>query len=100
VRPLVFALVIDEDDVCYDSASFSIEVHDFDAIVAGMSYMDVEITVQVSSVMDDDVSLDPHDTPHASHYVHCPLLPLTIIICPLLIFIICFRGMCLTVWTL
>jgi len=40
--------------------------------LAGMSYVDVVITVPTSSVMTDDVSLDPLDTPHASSLCSLP----------------------------
>ena len=66
---------VDEDDACYDSNSVSIEVHDSDAIVAGMSYVDVVLTVPTSSVMVDYVSLDPLDTPHAFPLCSLPSPP-------------------------
>jgi len=63
---------VNEDDVCYDSASFSIEVYDFDAIVARMSYVDVVLTVPASSIMVDNASPDPLDTPYASPLCSLP----------------------------
>jgi len=63
---------VDEDDSCFDSNNVLIEVHDSVATPIGMSYVDVEITVPASSVMDDDVSLDPLDTPHASPLCSLP----------------------------
>jgi len=68
---LSVSVSVDEDDAYYDSDSSVIEVHDSDAIVAGMSYVDVVLTVPTSSVMTGDVSLDPLYTSHAS-----PLCPL------------------------
>ena len=44
----------------------SIEVHDFDATIAGMSYVDVVPNVPTSSVMVDNASPVPPDTSHAS----------------------------------
>jgi len=61
-----------EDDDCYDSDSVSIEVHDSVVTFARMSYVDVVLTVPTSSVMTDDVPLDPLDTPHASSLCSLP----------------------------
>ena len=69
-------------------------VHGSDATLAGRSYMDVTITVPASYVMVDDVSLDPLMHPMLPLYVHYPLSPLSVKICHLLIFMICFRVMC------
>jgi len=63
---------IDEDASCFDSNIVLIEVDDSVATPIGMSYMDVEITVLASTVMDDDVSLDPLDPPHASSLCSLP----------------------------
>jgi len=63
---------IDEDDACYDSDSVPIEVSDYDATLVGRSYIDVVITMPTSSVMTDDVSLDPLDTPYASPLCSLP----------------------------
>jgi len=41
-------------------------VHDFNATLAGRSYVDVVITVPASPDMVDSISLDPLDTLHAS----------------------------------
>jgi len=57
---------VDEDDVCYDSDSLFIEVRDSDATLAGMSYVDVVITVPTSFDMVDDISPEPLDAFHAS----------------------------------
>jgi len=65
---------VDEDDVCYDSDNVFIESRDSDATLAGMSYVDVVITVPASSDMVDDVSLDPLDTTHASPLCSVPSL--------------------------
>jgi len=64
---------VNENDACYDSGSVSIEVRDYDATPAGRSYVDV-VTVPTSSVMVDNVSLDPLDTPHASPLCSLPSL--------------------------
>ena len=61
---------VDEDDICYDSDNVFIKVHDFDATLAGRSYVDVVITVPTSYVMVDDVSPDPLDTLHALSLIH------------------------------
>ena len=61
-----------EDDDCYDSDSVSIEVHDSVVTFARMSYVDVVLTVPTSSVMTDDVPLDPLDTQHASPLCSLP----------------------------
>ena len=66
---------MDEDDICFDSNNVLIEVLDSVATPIGMSYVDVEITVPASSVMDDDVSLDPHNTTHASPLCSLPPSP-------------------------
>jgi len=63
---------VDEDDVCYDSDNILIEVHDFDATVRGMSYVDVVITVPASFDMVDDMSPDPLDIFHASPLCSLP----------------------------
>jgi len=63
---------VDEDDACYDSDSVSIEVRDYDATPDGRSYVDVVLTIPTGSVMVDDVSLDPLDTPHASPLCSLP----------------------------
>ena len=47
-------------------------MHDSDAIVAGMSYVDVVLTVPASSVMVDNASPDPLDTPHTSPLCSLP----------------------------
>ena len=85
---------VEEDDACYDSDSVFIEVRDYDATPTGRCYVDVVISVPTSSVMVDDVSLHPLDASHASPLCSLPLLSLSVIICHLLIFMICFRGMC------
>ena len=66
---------MDEDDICFDSNNVLIEVHDSVATPIGMSYVDVEITVPASSVMDDDVALDPLNTTHASPLCSLPPPP-------------------------
>jgi len=63
---------VDEDDDCYDSDSVSIEVYDSVVTLAGMSYVDVILTVPTSSAMTDDVPLDPLDKPHASSLCSLP----------------------------
>ena len=50
---------VDEDDDCYDSDSVSIEVHNAVVTHARMSYVDVVLTMPTSSVMTDDVPLNP-----------------------------------------
>ena len=64
---------VDEEVACYDSDSSVLEVHDSDALVAGMSYVDVVLTVPTSSVMIGDVTLDPLYTSHASLLCSCLL---------------------------
>ena len=50
-------------------------MRDFDATLAGRSYVDIAITVPSSPVMVDDVSLGPLDTPHASPLWSLPFPP-------------------------
>jgi len=63
---------VDEDDICYESDDVSIEVHDFDATLAGKSYVDVVITVSTSPDMVDNISPDPLDASHASSLCSLP----------------------------
>ena len=88
---------IDEDDICYDPNNVFIEVHDFDATLAGRSYVDVAITVPASPNMVDNISLDPliHSMLHL-HVYYAPF-PLSVIICYLLNIMLCLREQQLTV---
>jgi len=47
-------------------------VRDFDATLAGRSYVDIAITVPTSSDMVDDISPDPLDTFHVSSLTSVP----------------------------
>ena len=93
------SVTVDEDDICFESNSVFIEVCDSDATPAGRSYVDITTTVPASSIMVDDISLDPLGTLHASPLCSLPPFPLSVIICRLLHVMICLRGVCLTVWT-
>ena len=68
------SLSVDEDDICFKSDSVFIKVRDSDATPAGRSYVNVAITVPASSVMVDNVSLDPLGTLHASPSCSLPSL--------------------------
>ena len=74
------------------SDSVSLEVHDSDAIVAAMSYVDVVLTLRTSFVLVDNASLDPFTHLMLPLYVHYPPLPLSVIICHMLISMICLKG--------
>ena len=79
---------------------FLIEVHDSDAAPIGRSYGDIMVIMPASLDLVENMSSNHLDIWHAFLHVHYPTLPLSAIICHLLIFTICLRGMCLTVWTL
>jgi len=57
---------VDEDNIYYESGSVFIEVRNSDATLAGMSYVDVVITVPASFDMVDNISPDPLETFHVS----------------------------------
>jgi len=63
---------VDADDACYDSDSLFIEVPDSDAIVAGLSFVDVVSIVRTSFVLVANASPVPLDTPHASSLCSLP----------------------------
>jgi len=50
---------VGEDDICYESDNVFIEVHDFNASLAGRTYVDVVVTMPASP---NNISPDPLDT--------------------------------------
>jgi len=59
--------------VSIESDGVFIEMCDSDVTPAGRSYVDIVTTVPASSVMVDDVSLDPLSTLHASPFMFTTL---------------------------
>jgi len=57
---------VDEGDTCYESNNVFIEVHDFDATLAGRSYMDVMVIMPTSPDPIDIISPDPLAASHVS----------------------------------
>jgi len=55
---------VDEDDTYYESYQTFIEVYDFDATLAGRSYVDFVITVLTTLDVVENLSPNPLDTPH------------------------------------
>jgi len=72
-------------------------MHDFDVTLVGRSYVEVMVTVLASPNLVDNISLDHLIHFMLSLHVHYLALPLSVIICHLLIIMICFKGMCLIV---
>jgi len=65
---------VDEDDICYESDNFLIELYDFDVTLIGKSYVDVVITVPTSLDIIDNISHDPLDVSHVSSLCSLPSL--------------------------
>ena len=63
---------VDVDDACCDSDSIFIEVPNSDAIVVGLSFVDVVSIVPTSFVLVANASPVPLDTPHASSLCSLP----------------------------
>jgi len=76
---------VDEDDTCSESGDVFIEVHDLYKTPTGTSCVDVAVAGAASLDLVNNISPNPLDTLHASSSCSPPSLPLSIVICCLLI---------------
>jgi len=83
---------VDEDDTCYESGDALIEVHDLDKTLRRRAYVDVVVTIPTSSNMVEDTSLTILIHSMLSLLVYYPPLPLSVVICHLLVIMMHLRG--------
>ena len=90
---------VDKDDTCCESSDAFMEMHDLDDTPIGIHVWDLWLQDQLVLILLTIYLLTSLIYSILALHVHCPPIPLNIIICHLLIIRIYLRGTWLTVWS-